>query len=95
LKCPQLNPYPQKRSVVILDNCSIHHDEELRRMIIDECGWLSALLWHWIINKSTGARLVYLPPYSPGFNPIEKAFSTIKAWLKQHEEEFTNAASLQ
>lgn len=38
LQCPQLNPYPQKRSVVLLDNCSIHHDEELRRMIVDECG---------------------------------------------------------
>ncbi|TFK62728.1 hypothetical protein BDN72DRAFT_748698, partial [Pluteus cervinus] len=36
--CPILNPYPHKRSVVLLDNCSIHHDEELRRLIEDECG---------------------------------------------------------
>jgi hypothetical protein len=28
-KAPQLNPYPGKRSVVIFDNCSIHHDKEL------------------------------------------------------------------
>ena len=33
-----LNPYPSKRSVVILDNCSIHHDEELCRLIVEECG---------------------------------------------------------
>jgi hypothetical protein len=30
-----------------------------------------------------GARLLYLPAYSPDFNPIELAFSTIKAWLLQ------------
>ena len=32
-----------------------------------------------------GARLVYLPPYSPDFNPIEEAFSAMKAWLRQNE----------
>jgi hypothetical protein len=38
LQAPQLNPYPGKRSVVVLDNCSIHHDEEIRQLIVDECG---------------------------------------------------------
>ena len=33
--------------------------------------------------EGAGARLVYLPPYSPDFNPIEKAFSQIKAYLKK------------
>ncbi len=28
-----------------------------------------------------GARLLYLPTYSPDLNPIKLAFSTIKAWL--------------
>ncbi|SFQ75713.1 DDE superfamily endonuclease [Hymenobacter arizonensis] len=28
-----------------------------------------------------GARLLYLPPYSPDFNPIEQAFSKLKTWL--------------
>ncbi len=32
-----------------------------------------------------GAKLVYLPPYSPDFNPIEPAFHTIKSWLDRHE----------
>jgi len=27
-------------------------------------------------------RLEYLPPYSPDFNPIEEAFSSIKAWIR-------------
>jgi transposase len=29
-----------------------------------------------------GARLVYLPPYSPDFNPIEQAWSKIKQQLR-------------
>ncbi len=33
--------------------------------------------------EGAGARLTYLPPYSPDFNPIEKAFSQIKAYLKK------------
>jgi transposase len=65
-------------------------------MIIDECGQLQlSYSANSSTNLSTGARLVYLPPYSPDFNPIEEAFSMIKAWLKRHEQEFTNAASLQ
>jgi len=36
-----------------------------------------------------GAKLVYLPPYSPDFNPIEQAFHSIKAWLRRHEAEAT------
>ncbi|KAG2740175.1 hypothetical protein P692DRAFT_20753883, partial [Suillus brevipes Sb2] len=28
--------------------------------------------------------LVFLPPYSPDYNPIEQAFSAIKAYLRRH-----------
>ena len=30
--------------------------------------------------EAVGAALIYLPPYSPDFNPIEQAFSKFK-WL--------------
>ena len=33
--------------------------------------------------ESTGARLLFLPPYSPDFNPIENAFSKLKALLRK------------
>lgn len=33
--------------------------------------------------EAVGARLVYLPPYSPDLNPIEKWFSKLKAWLRK------------
>ena len=32
--------------------------------------------------EACGARLLYLPPYSPDFNPIELAFSKLKIWLR-------------
>ena len=50
--------------------------------------------WCWIISRSTnsprcrrrskrvGARLRFLPPYSPDLNPIELAFAKLKAFLR-------------
>jgi transposase len=32
---------------------------------------------------AAGARLLYLPPYSPDFNPIEKAFSKTQSAFAQ------------
>ena len=32
--------------------------------------------------EAVGARVVFLPPYSPDFNPIEQAFSKLKALLR-------------
>ncbi len=34
--------------------------------------------------EEVGATIEYLPPYSPDLNPIEMAFSKIKAHLKAH-----------
>ncbi len=33
--------------------------------------------------EGRGCKLLYLPPYSPDFNPIEEAFSRIKGFLRQ------------
>jgi transposase len=32
--------------------------------------------------KAAGARLWFLPPYSPDLNPIEQTFSKIKHWMR-------------
>jgi transposase len=32
--------------------------------------------------ENAGARLLYLPPYSPDFNPIEQAFAKLKTLLR-------------
>ena len=36
--------------------------------------------------EAAGASLVFLPPYSPDFNPIEKAFARLKAMLRKAGE---------
>ena len=36
--------------------------------------------------EAAGATLRFLPPYSPGFNPTEKAFSRLKAMLRRAGE---------
>ena len=40
--------------------------------------------------EAAGATLRFLPPYSPDFNPIEKAFSKIKAILRRIGEQTVN-----
>ena len=36
--------------------------------------------------EAAGARLLYLPPYSPDFNPIENAFAKLKTLLRKAGE---------
>ena len=62
-----MNEYPNKNSVIVMDNAKIHHDEKLVESI-----------------EQMGCKVLYLPPYSPDYNPIETAFSGIKLWLKRN-----------
>ena len=41
--------------------------------------------------EAAGATLLYLPPYSPDFNPIENAFSKLKALLRKAAERSVDA----
>ena len=36
--------------------------------------------------KAAGARLWFLPPYSPDLNPIEQAFSKIEHWMRNAQK---------
>jgi transposase len=38
------------------------------------------------IIKAAGARLWFLPPYSPDLNPIEQAFAKIKHWMRHAQK---------
>lgn len=60
------------RSVVIMDNASIHHVDGVRD----------------IIENQAKARLVFLPPYSPDLNPLEEVFSQVKRVMKQNHSLF-------
>jgi iron complex outermembrane receptor protein len=41
--------------------------------------------------RSAGARLAFLPPYSPDLNPIEQVFAKMKALLRKAEERTVEA----
>ena len=41
--------------------------------------------------EAVGARLVYLPPYSPDLNPIELAWSKLKSYLRKAAARTTKA----
>ncbi len=42
-------------------------------------------------DEDAGCRLLYLPPYSPDFNRIEKAFAKLKAVLRAKAERTIDA----
>jgi transposase len=37
-----------------------------------------------IMPESVGCKLIYLPPYSPDLNPIEKFWANMKKWIKNN-----------
>ena len=71
---PVLQPFnwTNAHSVVIMDNASIHHVEAISNIIEDQAG----------------ARLLFLPPYSPDLNPIEEVFSKVKGIMKKNDALF-------
>ena len=78
---PLCNPFPAPRSVVILDNASVHHAN------------IQAIEQAYSRN---GVLLRFLPPYSPDFNPIEESFADLKAYIRRHyRNERPNHASYQ
>lgn len=54
-------------------------------VIVDNLGSHKAKATRQII-KHAGARLWFLPPYSPDLNPIEQTFSKIKHWMRMAQK---------
>ena len=50
-------------------------------------------VFFFIVSES-GMQCEFLPPYSPDYNPIELAFSAVKAHLHRNYHEFTAAINL-
>ena len=71
---PNLLPFNgvNPRSVVIMDNASIHHVEEVRDLI----------------EVQAGAKLLFLPPYSPDLMSVEGIFSQVESLMKQNHQFF-------
>lgn len=69
--------YTNPRSVVIMDNASIHHVQQVQDLI----------------ETQTGARLCYLPPYSPDLMPVEGLFSQAKQTIKENYKLFQTSTA--
>ena len=71
---PHLMPFNgvNPRSVVIMDNCSIHHVDAVTNLI----------------ETQAGAKLCFLPPYSPDLMPVEGVFSQAKSMMKASDSLF-------
>jgi transposase len=55
----------RKGQIVVMDNLSAHRAKRIRELI----------------EQLRGCELLYLPPYSPDYNPIEVAFAKINDLL--------------
>jgi transposase len=88
-QAPFMCPYPGPRSVLLLDNCSIHHGPTVKTIIEDEAGKYSLQTLNFTVTNLVliGGKLLFLLPYSPYFNPIKQSFLCIKAWLRHHYNE--------
>ncbi len=61
-----LTPALEIGDYVVMDNLPAHKVKGIKKLI----------------EAKGGARLIYLPPYSPDSNPIEKCWSKIKTYLR-------------
>lgn len=66
---PNMQPFPSSKSILIMDNCTIHHVREVKDIL-----------------DAAGILVIFLPPYSPDYNPVENLFSYVKYYLKDHDE---------
>lgn len=64
---PLCESRPGRRSVLVMDNASIHRSKRIQELY-----------------DAADVDLVFLPPYSPDFNPIEATFGDLKAWIKRN-----------
>jgi len=55
------------QSVVIMDNCTIHHLDSSYKINIE---------------TRAKAKVIFLPPYSPDLMPLEEVFSEIKSIMR-------------
>ena len=62
-----LAPTLKDGQVVVMDNLQVHKSRRVKE----------------IIEGAGGAEVLFLPPYSPDFSPIEETFSKVKGILRR------------
>jgi hypothetical protein len=59
-----MHPFPGEMSISIMDNCSVHHIQEVTDLL-------------------EAAGLIFLPPYSPDYNPCEELLHQLQEVLER------------
>jgi hypothetical protein len=59
--------------ILIMDNAAVHGSSDTLELLLD-------------LLKLFGIRLVYIPVYSPEFNPCELIFAQVKCYLRTHRD---------
>ena len=54
-------------------------------LIMDNCSVLKVNEIREVLQHA-GIIVLFLPPYSPEFNPLEEVFSNVKQYLRRHDE---------
>ena len=72
-----LAPTLKEGDIVIMDNLSSHKVEGVTAYFVHSTS-IEPII-------AVGAKVVYLPPYSPDLNPIEMMWSKIKAYLRKEK----------
>jgi DDE superfamily endonuclease len=67
-----------------MDNASAHHFRGLWEMV--EARYVPPFLVISTDISFRGMHLLYLPPYSPDFNPIKEGFSAMKSWIRRNRD---------
>lgn len=68
----------KKKAIVVVDNARWHH---------------AAILGDWLRAHRNSIKLMFLPPYSPELNPIERAWKLLRR-LCIHNQHFEELAEL-
>lgn len=59
-------------------------------IVLDNCSTHKSTALREVVEQS-GCLLIFLPPYSPDYNPIEESFSCLKKWLHRHWQQLQNS----
>lgn len=95
-----MQPFPGPNSVIVMDNARIHKHPDIINTILAQFEYSSTInhpnqFTYFLSFYFSGMHILFLPPYSPDYNPIELAFSTIKSfvrWAGQLDREKLNQA---
>jgi transposase len=72
-----VDKYLARGDILICDNATVHDSAEILETLV-------------MVLELLGIKLVYLPAYSPEFNPCELIFAQVKSYLRRRQRSYTD-----